>query len=204
MGFSLWDTCGWNSFWWASLSDLGVCPFRIIISRAWEVFLLGLKFFSHCKSPIFWSQIPVLIISPRTVQRILLEIYSAVLWNVDYNSRLCMWIRPFWAVMTRANCCTNVLLSSNSNQTTFSIRTKNSWILISPRTMIFVYWAVPSSSVREFMLDTFCSSLSVTFIRVVLTRTYSDYKFFISFLSNLYISCIGAKYSVLIICSGTI
>ena len=110
-----------------------------------------------------------------------------------------MWIRPFWAVMTRANCCTNVLLSSNSNQTTFSIRTKNPWILISPWTMILVYWAVPSSSVREFVFFAFRPCQLVCFLWVIMTRAYRSNLFPVSSLFNCNLLNVRAKVSVLLI-----
>ena len=110
-----------------------------------------------------------------------------------------MGVRPFWAVMTGANGCTSVLLSSNSNQTTFSIRTKISWILISPWTMILVYWAVPSSSVREFMLDAFRPCQLVCFLWVIMTRAYRSNLFLVSSLSNGNLLTFRAKVSIFLI-----
>jgi hypothetical protein len=108
-------------------------------------------------------------------------------------------VRAFWAVMTGANCCSSVLLSSNSNLTTFSIRTKVPWILISPWTMILVYWAVPSSSVREFMLDAFRPCQLVCFLWVVMTRAYRSNLFLFSSLPNCNLLNVRAKVSVLLI-----
>ena len=110
-----------------------------------------------------------------------------------------MGVRPFWAVMTGANCCTSVLLSSNPNQTTSCIRTKISWILISPWTMILVYWAVPSSSVREFMLDAFRPCQLVCFLWVIMTRAYRSNLFLVSSLSNGNLLTFRAKVSIFLI-----
>ena len=116
-GFILWDTCIRNCFRWARLSDLRVSSFRIIVSRAWEVLLFGLKFLSQCNPLYFWSNISVLIISPRTMFRIFIDSFSTnlVLKVVKNACRLCLGVCPLWAVVSRPNSCASLLLSFDSN-----------------------------------------------------------------------------------------